>query len=170
MKTGVKSLLLFCCLWLASCSQDEKVPHDLIQPVEMSNILLDMQIADVYNDSYIPDSFNLPKDRQERIKIFYQQVLMLHHTDTLHFLKSYRYYENRPDLMNKLYDRMMDSINQKKSYQEAIVQKRLRIKNKLRSASSDTIGNLEKFFLLKQAITDSIHNQASRIFYPDLFN
>lgn len=153
-----------------SC-RNEKIPENILSPVEMGNILLDMQIAKAYNDSYIPqgkpyNSFQ----REQRLKGFYSQILRLHHTDTMQFKKSFRFYEAHPDKLKKIYTLMTDSLNRKKKRQELAVEKKMKVKELNKRLTSDTSNLLKKVLLFKHTISDSIHRRSSRISYPYLFD
>jgi hypothetical protein len=115
---------LLCCV--VSCSRRGKVPGDILGVRKMSGILLDMQMAQAYNDSYVPGSDPATGGREHRLKEYYVQILMLHHTDREMFLKSYHFYEKHPDLMQKLYDLMQQRIDRKSAYLDSVEDARQR--------------------------------------------
>jgi hypothetical protein len=111
---------------VVSCSRRGKVPGGVLGIQKMSGILLDMQMAQAYNDSYVPGSDPARGGRNHRLKEFYVQILMLHHTDREKFLKSYHFYEKHPDLMQKLYGAMQQAIDRKSAYLDSVENARQR--------------------------------------------
>src|SRR5690625_5325387 len=108
-------IILLCFIFSGySCSQEDKLPHQVLPVDKMSKILLDLQLAKAYNNSYFRrEDTTYPEDREERIKIFYQQVLQSYDIDTATFFHSFRFYTEHPDWIKKVYKHMQDSLDQK---------------------------------------------------------
>ncbi len=153
-------LLVFCLFWI-SCSQNDQLPHGILPVNRMSGIMLDLQIAKAYNYSFIPgqDTLDYPEDREERLKILYQQIFILHHTDTAHFFKSFRYYSTHPDWLKKVYDQMKDSLKHKQDVQQFLVQKNRKEQEKRLHTKEN---NWKKVFQTWHAFSDSVYQQCSR--------
>ena len=152
--------------WLVSCSHDERIPRGVIGISEMSAILLDMQMAQAYNDTYIPDTSRRPEDREKRIKVFYKQILMLHHADKETFLKSYHFYEQHPDLMKKIYGLMQHSIDQKSAYIDSLRRQEYERSNRAREQGRQ-IKMKENLLFLYKPFIEAILPQQPLVFKPD---
>lgn len=156
---------IFFLLWCASCAHPDRVPSGIIGATRMSAILLDMRLASAYNDTYVPDTSRTPASRELRLKTFYAQILELHHTDREHFMKSYAFYEDHPDLMQKLYKIMQDSIDRRSDYETALIQKTERLRRE-RTHPSEPI-HLKDYLMLFRLAADSFPGRPLRIFRPD---
>lgn len=156
--------IFFLILWV-SCSRADRVPGDLMDPVKMSGILLDMRMASAYNDTYVPDTGSTPMSRELRIKTLYAQVLELHHTDHERFMESYTFYEDHPDLMQKIYTIMQDSIDRKSAYQNAIIEKADRLRMQ-RMRPYQPI-RVKDYLMMYRLAADSFPEQPLRIFRPE---
>lgn len=150
--------------WLASCSHQKRIPHGIMPPEQMGGILVDMQLASAYNDAYIPDTAQKVRDRELRLKTLYAQVLELHHTDHRAFMDSYRFYEDHPDLMQKIYTIMQRSIDRKSAYQDSLSQVERRLQMAQRRASEPI--RLKDYLLLYQTVADSFPPRRLRVFKP----
>lgn len=164
MKAG---LLIFCILLgLASCSRDEEIPSGVIGRETMSAILLDMQLASTFNESYRPGGAPYdPSKHNEQVKVYYRQILALHHTDKQAFLKSYAYYEAHPDQMKRLYERMQKVIDQKSAYEDSLRMKRERLRRQMKGDYNQPLKGKD-FLMLYQSVADSIPRKHYRIFRP----
>ncbi len=158
------------CLGAAACSRHGKVASGVIGIEQMSAILTDMQMASAFNDSYVPDTVRPTiEGREYRLKVFYQQVLDLHHTDRQDFLKSYEFYESHPDLLKKVYARMGEIVERKTAVLDSLTRPRLVAPTELPRTLMPGTG-AKDFSSIYQAVADSIHHQASRVFNPYLFD
>jgi hypothetical protein len=87
---------------LVSCQGKNKVPADLIQPPEMQKILWDviraqaLAIETARKDSLV--------NEVAETKVLTQKVLVIHHTTSTVFNKSYNWYTNHPDIMKIIFD------------------------------------------------------------------
>jgi hypothetical protein len=86
-----------------SCTQDAKVPDNILPPEKMEKLLLDvLRVEEFYNqkknDSSAIDSFSLTS--------LYQAVLVQHKTSKENFAKSFKFYEKHPELLKTVLDSM----------------------------------------------------------------
>jgi len=103
--------IVFVCflLGLMACGQAGKVPDGVLQKEEMRDVLLDMSMADAYSSNNEDPRIPLPDSvHKYRQKLYYKQILDLHHLTREEFKKSYDWYESRPDRMKEVYDMMME--------------------------------------------------------------
>lgn len=153
-------------LGLVSCSRDQEIPSGVIGREKMSAILLDMQMASTFNESY--HAGNAPYDpaqRNKQVKIYYRQILDLHHTDKEAFLKSYAFYEAHPDEMERLYERMKKVIDRKSAFEDSLRMKRERMRRQMKGDYSQPLKGKD-FLMLYQTVSDSIPRHHYRIFRP----
>lgn len=102
------SLLVIVCI--TACTDTEKVPAGIIPPQKMENILWDMLLADRYSAQFlVKDSAKL-NVKTETFKL-YEAVFVLNKTNKADFVKSYKYYMNRPDLTRTLFDSLSVRAN-----------------------------------------------------------
>lgn len=88
---------------LIACAGDDRVPSNVIKRDEMESILWDMMLADRYSAQVlVKDSAKLDV-KMETFKL-YEQVFQIHKITREDFLKSYKYYLNRPDITKSMFD------------------------------------------------------------------
>lgn len=153
--------------WLSACSRQNSIPRNVIGIKEMSSILLDMQMAEAYNNSGFADT-NRNINPQHQLKVFYAQILMLHHTDTAKFFSSYRFYERHPDLIKKMYGIMLASINKKSARLDSLNT----VRDALRSGEQleqEKMEKIRKMIFRYQYVADSLPEKPLRIFKPQHF-
>jgi hypothetical protein len=98
-----------------ACGEAGKVPKGVFPKEKMRDVLLDMVMADAY--SYENPDPRMPladSVRRNREKVFYKQILDIHHITQAEFKKSYDWYESRPDRMKEVYDLMMEVATAKR--------------------------------------------------------
>jgi Domain of unknown function (DUF4296) len=106
-KFFIASFFLFV---FSACTDTEKVPPDIIPPKKMENILWDMLLADRYSAQYlIKDSAKI-NVKAEIFKL-YEAVFVVNKTSKTEFVKSYKYYLNRPDLTKTIFDSLSVRAN-----------------------------------------------------------
>ena len=98
-------LVIICLLFSVACTDPEKVPKDIIPKEKMEKVLWDMMLADRYSAQFLVKDTPRINLKQETFKL-YDEVFQIHKINKDQFIKSYKYYLNRPDL-NKL---MFDSL------------------------------------------------------------
>lgn len=99
-----------------SCSSD-RVPKNVIQPEEMKMILYDLfRSEEAATKLKLDSSINTFTNRQ---LVMYNNVFAIHHIGKDAFYKSYRYYEEHPDLHKELMDSLSAFAGREKikSYQ-----------------------------------------------------
>jgi hypothetical protein len=114
MKYTTLALLV---LFLFACGDGDKVPRKYISKDEMTSILVDMSLADAYsNEQQVDLTFTPMSDslRQQRVKIFYKQILDLHKVSVQEFMESYRYYESHPNRLKEVFQQVQADIANRK--------------------------------------------------------
>ncbi|WP_343668647.1 DUF4296 domain-containing protein [Chitinophaga sp.] len=104
--------IIFVCflLVLMACGQAGKVPEGVLQKEEMRDVLLDMTMADALSTNNEDPRTPMPDSvRRYRVKLYYKQILDMHHLTQAQFQKSYDWYESRPDRLKEVYDMMMEA-------------------------------------------------------------
>ncbi|WPV67380.1 DUF4296 domain-containing protein [Chitinophaga sp. LS1] len=103
-------VFVFFVLVLMACGQAGKVPEGVMQKEEMRDVLLDMTMADAFSTNNEDPRTPMPDSvRRYRVKLYYKQILDLHHLTQAQFQKSYDWYESRPDRLKEVYDMMMEA-------------------------------------------------------------
>lgn len=114
MKYAALALLV---LFLSACGDGDKVPRKYLSKETMTGILVDMSIADAYSNeqqmqvTYTPNFDSL---RQEKVKIYYKQILDLHKVSVKEFMESYRYYESHPNRLKEVFQMVQTDIASRK--------------------------------------------------------
>lgn len=91
-----KRILLFTCIALTSCFK--KVPNDVLSTQKMTEILTDIQLADVaYKMGLLPSNYTNHPEK------YYLEILASHETDSAVYHKSLHYYAENPKLLKKIY-------------------------------------------------------------------
>ncbi|MGH2644769.1 MAG: DUF4296 domain-containing protein, partial [Chitinophagaceae bacterium] len=158
-------MMSFC--WLAACSRQNSIPRSVIGINKMSSILMDMQLAEAFNNTGLADT-NRKVNPQHQLKVFYAQILMLHHTDTATFFRSYHFYEQHPDLIKKIYGIMTVNINKKSARLDSLNV----IKDKVHSEeqmAQEQMEKIRKLVFRYQFVADSLQQKPFRIFRPENF-
>ncbi len=89
--------------FFAACTDNTKVPKDLIQKDKMQKVLWDMLQADRFAIDFLPKPGDTTYNEREVLKV-YQKVFNVHGITRDDFLKSYAFYLNHPDITKVLYD------------------------------------------------------------------
>lgn len=90
-------------LTLSACTDDQKIPKDIIGKTKMESILWDMVKADRFVNGFVIK----PNDsvyRKQEVATVYAQVFKVHGITQEQFLKSYKFYLSRPDITKVLFD------------------------------------------------------------------
>lgn len=90
-------------LFLASCTTRERIPNGIYDKDKMQAVLWDMLLADRFSAQYLLKDSARMNVKEETFKL-YEQVFAVHQTSREAFVKSYRYYLNRPDLTKEIFD------------------------------------------------------------------
>lgn len=86
-----------------ACTNSAKTPADIFPKEKMEKILWDMMLADRYSNQYLLKDSATKNVKLETIKL-YEQVFQVHKTNRSEFVKSFKYYLNRPDLTKVIFD------------------------------------------------------------------
>ncbi len=112
---SVSNLLLPLLLLLFSCSGDSvSIPDTVIQPDKMVPLLVEMHKADAekqVNRMYYPDSTRMDT-------VNYNTIFSNHGVSRTVYDSSMSFYTKHPELFDKIYDRVMESLNQEKIEKE----------------------------------------------------
>lgn len=104
-------LLLIATLW-SSCKQGQEEPP--IPERTMQQILLDMHIAEAYSMG-LGDSTNRFKKNYDSLAVFYKSVLKHYNISFEEFNKAMEWYEERPVLIDSLYGKVLNQLNELKA-------------------------------------------------------
>jgi len=100
----MRYILVIVCLFISlACSNPEKVPKDIIPKEKMEKVLWDMMLADRYSSQFLVRDSAKINVKEETFKL-YDQVFQVHRISKDEFIKSYKYYLNRPDLNKVMFD------------------------------------------------------------------
>ena len=102
MKTGT-ILFFFVLIALGSCQDSTKIPSNIIPRAKMETVLWDMMLADRYSAQFLLKD-SLSKDVKLETMKLYEGVFQLHKISREEFVKSYKYYLNRPDISKVIFD------------------------------------------------------------------
>lgn len=104
-------------LFLFACGDGDNVPSKYMSKEKMSSILEDMSIADAYsNEQPFTTTFspNYDSVRQEKVKIYYKQILDIHKVTVKEFMDSYKYYESHPSRLKEVLQIVQADVAAKK--------------------------------------------------------
>ena len=109
----MRMLVLFTLIFsLASCTNRDKIPDDILKPEKMETVLWDYIGADVYvTDHFGRDS---SKDKNFENAKLQLRVFEKHRITKDQFYKSYRYYVEHPQLMRTTIDSMLQEQRRNK--------------------------------------------------------
>jgi hypothetical protein len=102
MRTGIYLLCILLVMGI-SCKDSTKIPSDIIPKDKMENLMWDMMLADRYSAQFLLKDSATKDVKLETMKL-YEQVFQLHKISHDKFVKSYKYYLNRPDLSKVMFD------------------------------------------------------------------
>ena len=102
----IVAAMIGCLVAVAACSDDKRVPADILPIDKMEQVMWDMTEADQYATVYVAkDSQHI--DRKSETMRLYEEVFRLHDVSREQFRKSYRYYLDHPALNQELFDSIM---------------------------------------------------------------
>lgn len=96
---GLAILLIF-----VACTNNTKIPSDIIGKEKMEKILWDMVQADRFVQTFIMVKKDSSEDKKKEAAIFYERVFQMTGISRDEFIKSYKYYLSRPDITKTLFD------------------------------------------------------------------
>ncbi len=92
---------------LNSCT-NQSLPEGILSQDEMLPIVVDLHIAEEVIQSY---NWNYDSSRVMFHSVYKKEILKKHNVDFAQFDSSYVYYERNVELMNKLYERVVDTLS-----------------------------------------------------------
>jgi hypothetical protein len=126
-------VIVFLLLFTIACGQADREPEGILSKEQMRDVLIDMNMADVYSSETNDRGISLPDSvRQHTVKIYYAQILQLHKLTVKQFRASYDFYESHPDRFAKVYEMMKDVM----AAQKDIVENETRVKEYLSNPQS----------------------------------
>lgn len=141
------SLLLF----LIACKPN--VPDGVIKEDKMIPLLIDIHLI----DGYLHNNSNSPKDTVSKIAMnMYAAVYRKHQTDSAQFKNSFKYYAQRPEVLSKLYETVVNKMTLQndrlhKAYQDSV--KRVVRKDSIKNAVRvDSLKKIAKRDSLKKVV------------------
>ncbi|MGN7820287.1 DUF4296 domain-containing protein [Chitinophaga sp. 22536] len=150
MNNRFKALVAGFVLLMAACGDPGNVPKEYIQKDKMSRILVDMTLADAYSNEVSALTTPLPDSvRQEKIKVYYKQILDLHKVSVKDFMASYNWYESHPDRMKDVFEKVQADIAARKNKLGNPAEENAPVRFRLKSF----FPNAEKAFLLPASDT-----------------
>lgn len=96
------SAFILCSIFF-SCTDKTKVPEDIIPKQKMEEIMWDMLQADRFVNEFLPKRGDTTYNDTAVFKS-YQSVFNIHKVSREEFLKSYKFYLGRPDIMRVMFD------------------------------------------------------------------
>jgi len=96
-------LLLFFVPVFFSCTQANKVPGDIIEPVRMQELMWDLFRSDAFITSFAGKGDSTFKQLKESV-LLYRQVFEIHKTNKAEFQKSLTWYQQHPVAMKRIAD------------------------------------------------------------------
>jgi|ERR1043165_5614208 hypothetical protein len=108
----MKRLIPLILILLSACKAElPSVPKDLIQMDEMKLILTDMHIADAVAETKAQVGMNEKMTAQG----YHEQIFKNHGTAREEFLRSYKFYEANPKLLDKMYDDILIELSKREA-------------------------------------------------------
>lgn len=106
----MKRIILCLFIFLSACKSElPDVPKDVIAMDKMEIILADMHITDAVAETKAQFGMNEKLLTQE----YHEQIFKNHGTTRHEFLKSYKFYEANPKLLNKMYDDILEKMSKR---------------------------------------------------------
>jgi len=101
-------LLFFVLIFSIACSNENKIPKDVLPPSKMQNVMWDMLRADEFVTAYVWNNDTSVNRLKESIHL-YEQIFRIHNTTKDQFQKSLSFYQEHP----ALFESIVDSLNKK---------------------------------------------------------
>ena len=113
------TILTFLLLIQLSCDNSKERPESIIAEENMVAILIDIQILEAtYNTRLIH-----LEDRNERMDRYYQEVFENHQTNIDLFNESYTYYQENPEILEAIYEEVLEKLEAMQPEEEAKIAK-----------------------------------------------
>jgi Domain of unknown function (DUF4296) len=98
-----KLIPVFLFILFFSCTQDNKVPGNIIEPARMQELMWDMFRSDAFITSFAGKGDTTYKQLKESV-LLYRQVFEIHKTNKDEFKKSLTWYQQHPAAMKRILD------------------------------------------------------------------
>ncbi len=106
----MKRTILCLFIFLSACKSElPDVPKDIIPMDKMEVILADMHITDAVAETKAQLGMNEKLLTEE----YHVQVFKNHGVTREEFLKSYKFYEANPKLLNRMYDNILQAMSKR---------------------------------------------------------
>lgn len=113
--------LLFVATLLFSCKPG--IPKDIIQPDKMEKILYDIHVVDGYATTLAN------QDSAKKVSTpLYKGIYKKYAVDSALYNKSLSYYYKNPDLFNKMYERITETLKKEREKESERAAKKLTLK------------------------------------------
>lgn len=98
-------------IFIFSCSENSRVPQNVLTPQKFEAVFKDIVIADALNTerSYKDTAVKIPNDNAS----YFLKVYELHGVTKNQFMVSYNYYLSRPDLLKVITDSVSAQLTRK---------------------------------------------------------
>ena len=128
--------IVFCFVFV-SCGSDTKVPADILQPAEMSNILWDIMRSQALGYEIARKDSSV----REAIEVMAlsQKVFKIYKIDSTYFNKSYNWYIQHPTILKVIFDSM---YVQKEREQNLKLEKKMERERKLKPVKKNMADSL----------------------------
>ena len=140
-------------LVITGCTNNKKIPPEIIQQSRMEKILWDMMQADRYVASFIATDKEMDSAiKKEKALVMYEQVFRLNNISRDEFLKSYKFYLGRPDLTKIMFDSISSRADRQRNEIYRTPPKSLMLRKKDSLIHADSIrraDSIEKIDLAK---------------------
>jgi hypothetical protein len=103
-------IFFFCVLLLDSCKDKDEIPKDILPKEKMQAVLWSLINAGEFFNGFIATKDSI--DKVAESSKLYGQVFQFHQITREEFERSYRYYQQRPELVRV----MLDSLSKQKNY------------------------------------------------------
>jgi DNA-directed RNA polymerase subunit H (RpoH/RPB5) len=98
-------VLFFVLIAILGCKHED-IPKEIISKENMIGLLVDMHITDAYLNQ-VSNNDTLQMEAKARYNFIFKQ----HHTDSVKFSRSLKYYSLRSKDLNDMYKKVMDSLD-----------------------------------------------------------
>jgi hypothetical protein len=103
-------IIIFC--FSVGCTNQYKVPSNILPREKMEAVLWDMIVADRYSSAILIKD-TTKNTREETFKM-YEQVFSIHKVTRQQFVKSFKWYLERPDIAQVMLDSLAAGANRRR--------------------------------------------------------
>lgn len=102
---------LFLFISFFSCTQDNKVPGNIIEPVRMQELIWDLFKSDAFITNFRGKPGDSAFNQLKESVLLYRQVFEIHKTNKEEFKKSLEWYQRHPVAMKRITDTLQGRQN-----------------------------------------------------------